>query len=61
MDIKLYIDVQDSEVLLMMSNQIASEPTEHALTGGFCLRICNCELRVMRTNEIRFHWHTVDY
>ncbi len=35
-DIKLYIDGEDSEVALMMSNQIGSEPTEYALMGDLC-------------------------
>ncbi len=38
-DVKLYIDGEDSEVALMMSNQIGSAPTEYALTGGgICVR-----------------------
>lgn len=34
---ELYVDLAESELALMMSNQIATVPVDHALTGGFGL------------------------
>ena len=35
--VELYVDCTGSEVALMMSNQIATDPVDHMLTGGFGL------------------------
>lgn len=34
---KLYVDLGESELALMISNQIATDPGDHTLTGGFGL------------------------
>ncbi len=36
-NVELYVDLDDGELALMMSNQIATEPIDHTLTGGFGL------------------------
>ncbi|MBT1035383.1 hypothetical protein KJY78_03325 [Canibacter sp. lx-45] len=44
--IELYVDLNDDEVALMMSNQISTEHTNHAFTGGFGL--ANLQSRIER-------------